>query len=59
VQDLAGLPGDPFLGGGLALVEEGPGGFPEVLKDVDEVDLSRRRDNAIYAEYGTMPIAGG
>ena len=28
VQDLAGLPGDPFLGGGLALVEEGPGGLP-------------------------------
>src|SRR6266699_1732873 len=29
VQDLAGLVGDPFLGGGLALVEEGPGGLPQ------------------------------
>jgi len=27
VQDLAGLAGDPFLGCGLALVEEGPGGL--------------------------------
>jgi len=31
VQDLAGLGGDPFLGGGLALVEEGPGGLPVII----------------------------
>jgi hypothetical protein len=31
-EDLAGLVGDPFLGGGLPLVEEGPGGLPAVLE---------------------------
>ena len=46
VQDLAGLGGDPFLGGGLALVEEGPGGLPQVFEDVDEVDDDRDRDAA-------------
>ena len=46
VQDLAGLPGDPFLGGGLALVEEGPGGLPEVFEHVDEVDVDRDGDAA-------------
>ena len=46
VQDLAGLVGDPFLGGGLALVEEGPGGLPQVFEDVDEVDDDRDGDAA-------------
>jgi len=32
VEDLASLGGDPFLGGGLALVEEGPGGLPQVTR---------------------------
>src|SRR5690349_7030875 len=31
-EDLAGLVSDPFLGGGLALVEEGPGGLPQIFK---------------------------
>ena len=31
-QDLAGLVSDPFLGGGLALVEEGPGGLPAGIR---------------------------
>ena len=44
VQDLAGLGGDPFLGGGLVLVEEGPG-LPQVF-DVDEVDDDCDRDAA-------------
>ena len=59
-QDRAGLGGDPFFGGGLALVEEGPGGLPQVFEHVDEVDLSRCRDKSTYAEYGTMPtvVAG-
>ena len=35
VQDLAGLGGDPFLGGRLALVEEGPGGLPEVFDSLN------------------------
>src|SRR6266568_4922122 len=46
VQDLAGLAGDPFLGGGLAFAEEGPGGLPQVFQDVDEVDDDRDRDAA-------------
>src|SRR5260370_4657474 len=46
VQDLAGLVGDPFLGGTLAFVEEGPGGFPAVFQDVDEVDDDRDGDAA-------------
>ena len=46
VEDLAGLPGDPFLGGGLALAEEGPGGLPEVFEHVDEVDVDRDGDAA-------------
>ena len=46
VQDLAGLVSDPFLGGGLALIEEGPGGLPQVFQDVDEVDDDRDRDAA-------------
>jgi hypothetical protein len=46
VQDLAGLGCDPFLGGGLALVEEGPGSLPQVFKDVNEVDDDRDRDAA-------------
>ena len=46
VQDLAGLGGDPFLGGGLALVEEGPGGLPQVFQHVDEVDDDRDGDAA-------------
>ena len=45
-QDRAGLGGDPFLGGGLALVEEGPGGLPQVFEDVDEVDDDRDGDAA-------------
>ena len=45
-ENLAGLGGDPFLGGGLALAEEGPGGLPEVFEDVDEVDDDRDRDAA-------------
>jgi hypothetical protein len=32
VQDLAGLVSDPFLGGGLALVKERPGGLPAVFQ---------------------------
>src|SRR6266851_1750206 len=46
VQDLAGLACNPFLSGGLAFVEEGPGGLPEVLKYVDEVDDDRDGDAA-------------
>ena len=46
VQDLAGLVSDPFLGGGLALVEEGPGGLPQVFEHVDEVDDDRDGDAA-------------
>ena len=46
MQDLAGLVSDPFLGGGLALVEEGPGGLPQVLQHVDEVDDDRDGDAA-------------
>src|ERR1019366_2986121 len=46
VQDLAGLVSDPFLGGGLAFAEEGPGGFPQVFQDLDEVDDNRDRDAA-------------
>ena len=46
VQDLACLGGDPFLGGGLSLVEEGPGGLPQVFQHVDEVDDDRDRDAA-------------
>src|SRR5260370_28749791 len=46
VQDLAGLVSDPFLGGGLALVEKGPGGLPAVFQHVDEVDHDRDRDAA-------------
>ena len=45
-EDLAGLAGDPFLGGGLAFVEEGPGGLPQVFKDVDEVDDDGHGDAA-------------
>ena len=45
-QDRAGLGGDPFFGGGLALVEEGPGGLPQVFEDVDEVDDDRGGDAA-------------
>jgi hypothetical protein len=43
---LQALGGVPFLGGGLALVEEGPGGLPEVFEDVDEVDDDRDREAA-------------
>src|SRR6266851_9013341 len=46
VQDLAGLACNPFLSGGLAFVEEGPGRLPEVLKYVDEVDDDRDGDAA-------------
>ena len=35
VQDLAGLVSDPFLGCGLALVEEGPGGLPQVFNSLN------------------------
>ena len=45
-QDRAGLGGDPFFGGGLALVEEGPGGLPQVFEHVDEVDDDRDGDAA-------------
>src|SRR6266851_1687192 len=44
VQDLAGLCRDPFLGGGLAFLEEGPGGLPCVFKHVDEIDHDRHGD---------------
>ena len=46
MEDLAGLAGDPFLGGGLALVEEGPGSLPAILNHVDEVDDDRGGDVA-------------
>jgi len=35
VQDLAGLVSDPFLGCRLALVEEGPGGLPQVFNSLN------------------------
>ena len=35
VQDLAGLPGDPFLGCRLALAGEGPGGLPQVFNSLN------------------------
>ncbi len=44
MQDLAGLCRDPFLGGGLAFLEEGPGGLPCVFKHVDEIDHDRHGD---------------
>src|SRR5882724_7769424 len=46
VQDLAGLVSDPFLGGRLALVVEGPGGLPQVLEHVYEVRDDRDGDAA-------------
>src|SRR5512142_35807 len=46
VQDFAGLVSDPFLGCRLALVEEGPGGLPQVFQHVDEVDNDRDPDPA-------------
>ena len=46
VQDLAGLVSDPFLGGGLAFVEERPGGLPQVFQHVNEVDDDGDRDAA-------------
>ncbi len=35
VQDLAGQVSDPFLGGRLALVIEGPGGLPQVFNSLN------------------------
>src|SRR5208282_2433534 len=35
-----------FVGGGLALVEEGPGGLPQVFEHVDEVNEDRDGDAA-------------
>src|ERR1035437_4759040 len=62
VQDLAGLGGDPFLGGGLALVEKRPGGLPAVFQDVDEVDDDRDGDAAAGGlggyglDLGVVPV---
>ena len=48
----------PVLGGGVGGGVQGPCGLPQVYQYVDEVDLSRYRDNSTYAEHGTMPTAG-
>ncbi len=61
-EDLAGLVRDPFLGGGLALVEEGPGSLPQIFKDVDEVDDDRDGDAAAGGlsghglDLGVVPV---
>ena len=41
VQDVQALGGDPVFGGGVAGGVEAPGGLPQVLDDVDEVDQDR------------------
>src|SRR5680860_495543 len=57
-QDGLGVAADPGFGGGVAFGVEGPGCFPQVLQDVDEVALSRHRDSATYPNPGTMPTVG-
>ena len=37
-EDGGGLVPDPGFGGGIGLVVEAPGGFPQVFEHVDEVD---------------------
>jgi hypothetical protein len=46
VQDVQPLGGDPVFHGGVAGLVEAPGGFPEVLQDVDEVDQDGHRHAA-------------
>jgi hypothetical protein len=52
VQDLAGLVSDPFLGGGLALVEKGPGGLPAVF----ELSTVPARESYIFAGHIVVEI---
>ena len=51
-EDLAGLVSDPFLGCGLAFVEEGPGGFPQVL----ELSTVSARENHVFPGHIVVAI---
>ena len=65
VQDLAGLGRDPFLGGGLAFLEEGPGGLPcdnssTWMKSITIVTvMPRRAASAVTASIWVLSRRSG